>query len=232
MSEGSNRLSINKWAEEDRPREKLMRLGAAALSNAELLAILIGSGSTDESAVELMKRVLKDSGNNLNTLGKRTLRELTTYKGMGPAKAVTIMAACELGKRRQMEKAEERRTVKSAADIYDIMLPKMQDLDTEEAWVILLNQSLKLIKCLCVSRGGINQTAVDVRIIIREALLCNATVIALCHNHPSTSTRPSTEDDRLTTSISNACRLMRIHLLDHVIVADGSYYSYHEMGKL
>ena len=232
MSEGSNRLSINKWAEEDRPREKLMRLGAAALSNAELLAILIGSGSTDESAVELMKRVLKDSGNNLNTLGKKTLRELTAYKGMGPAKAVTIMAACELGKRRQMEKAEERRTVKSAADIYDIMLPKMQDLDTEEAWVILLNQSLKLIKCLCVSRGGINQTAVDVRIIIREALLCNATVIALCHNHPSTSTRPSTEDDRLTTSISNACRLMRIHLLDHVIVADGSYYSYHEMGKL
>lgn len=232
MSEGSNRLSINKWAEEDRPREKLMRLGAAALSNAELLAILIGSGSTDESAVELMKRVLKDSGNNLNTLGKKTLRELTTYKGMGPAKAVTIMAACELGKRRQMEKAEERRTVKSAADIYDIMLPKMQDLDTEEAWVILLNQSLKLIKCLCVSRGGINQTAVDVRIIIREALLCNATVIALCHNHPSTSTRPSAEDDRLTTSISNACRLMRIHLLDHVIVTDGSYYSYHEMGKL
>lgn len=228
------KLSINQWSPEDRPREKLMRLGAAALSNAELLAILIGSGSQDESAVDLMKRVLADCGNNLNTLGKMTIDELSggKYKGLGPAKAVTIIAACELGKRRQAEKAEERRKLDSAAAIYEYMLPKMQDLPEEEAWVLLMNQNFKLIKSVMLSHGGITETAVDIRLAIKHALLCNATVIALCHNHPSGNARPSGEDDNLTQRMKNACKTMRLHFLDHIIITDGRYYSYSEEGRL
>ena len=229
-----NKLSINQWAEEDRPREKLMKHGAAALTNAELLAILIGSGSQDESAVDLMKRVLADCGNNLNTLGKHTIDELAggRYKGLGPAKAVTIIAACELGKRRQAEKAVERDKLDSAAAIYEYMLPKMQDLPEEEAWVVLMNQNFKLIKSVMLSHGGITETAVDIRLAVKHALLCNATVIALCHNHPSGSPRPSADDDRLTQRMKNACELMRLHFLDHIIVTDGRYYSYSEEGRL
>ena len=229
-----NKLSINQWAEEDRPREKLMKHGAATLTNAELLAILIGSGSQDESAVDLMKRVLADCGNNLNTLGKKTIDELTggRYKGLGPAKAVTIIAACELGKRRQAEKAEERRKLDSAAAIYEYMLPKMQDLPEEEAWVLLMNQNFKLIKSVMLSHGGITETAVDIRLAVKNALLCNATVLALCHNHPSGNTRPSGDDDRLTQRMKKACELMRLHFLDHLIVTDGRYYSYSEEGRL
>lgn len=228
------KLSINQWAEEDRPREKLMRLGAAALSNAELLAILIGSGSHDESAVDLMKRVLADCGNNLNTLGKQTIEQLTDgrYKGLGPAKAVAIIAACELGKRRQAEKAEERKQLNSALAIYEYMHPRMQDLSEEEAWVLLMNQNFKLIKSVQLSHGGITETAVDVRLIVKHALLCNATVVALCHNHPSNNASPSGDDDRLTQRVKQACELMRLHLLDHLIITDGRYYSYSEEGKL
>ncbi len=226
------KLNINQWAEEDRPREKMARLGAASLGNAELLAILIGSGSPQESAVELMKRVMADCNNSLNTLGKRSINELTRYNGMGPAKAITILAACELGKRRQAERAEERADLGSATAIYNYMHPKMQDLDTEEAWILLMNRSFKLIKCQCISHGGISETAVDVRIIMREALLNNATAIALCHNHPSGNANPSRDDDRLTQNVKAAAETMRIHLADHVIVTDGKYYSYLEHGKL
>lgn len=228
----ATKLTIADWAEDDRPREKLARLGAAALSNAELLAILIGSGSTDESAVGLMKRVLSDCNNNLNTLGKRTIADLTRYKGMGPAKAITILAACEIGKRRQLEKAEERPDLGSATAIYNHLHPLMQDLDTEEAWILLMNQNFKLIKRERISHGGISETAVDVRIIIREALLNNATIIALAHNHPSQNPRPSRDDDRLTQRVKQACEVMRIYFADHIIVTDGRYYSYREEGKL
>lgn len=228
------KLSIAQWAEEDRPREKLMSLGSAALSNAELLAILIGSGTPGESAVELMKRVLNDCNNNLNTLGKKTIAELTDkkYKGLGPAKAVTILAACELGKRRQTEKAEERKRMDSALAIYEYMHPKMQDLATEQAWTLLLNQNFKLIKAVQISNGGISETAVDIRIILKEALLNNATVVALCHNHPSNNATPSGDDDRITQRLQKACDTMRIYLLDHVIITDGAYYSYMEKGRL
>lgn len=228
----TDKLSINQWAEEDRPREKLMRLGAEALSNAELLAILIGSGSPKETAVELMKRVLNGCNNNLNTLGKRTIHELCQYNGIGEAKAISILAACELGKRRQAEKAEERKSLGSASAIYEYMHPKMQDLDTEEAWILLMNQNYKLIKAERISHGGITETAVDVRIIIREALLNNATVVAFCHNHPSNNLRPSNDDNRLTQRIKSACDTMRLYFLDHLIITDGAYYSYHEEGKL
>ena len=227
-----SRLSINEWAEEDRPREKLQALGAECLSNAELLAILIGSGSTDESAVALMKRIMNDCSNNLNTLGKMSIRELTAYKGMGPAKAITILAACELGKRRQKTQVEERRRLSSPQDIYEYMHPTMQDLDVEEAWVLLLNQGFRLIKPVRLSHGGISETAVDIRLIVKEAIVNNATVIALCHNHPSNNLFPSRNDDNLTQNVKKACETMRIHFLDHVIVTDGAYYSYSEKGRL
>ena len=228
------KLNITEWADEDRPREKMMSLGAAALSNAELLAILIGSGSTEETAVGLMKRVMNDCGNNLNTLGKMTIAELTDarYKGLGPAKAVTILAACELGKRRQAEKAAERPRMDTAAAIYQYMHPRMQDLPNEQAWVLLMNQNLKLIKAVRISNGGISETAVDVRVILKEALLCNATVLALCHNHPSNNATPSGDDDRITQSLKKACDTMRIYLLDHLVITDGDYYSYRENGKV
>ena len=217
---------------EDRPREKLLRLGAEALTNAELLAILIGSGSTTESAVDLMKHVLGDCGNNLNQLGKLTVRQLTAYHGVGEAKAVTILAACELGKRRQKERALERTQLNSAVAIYDFMLPQMQDLDVEEAWVLFMNQNFKLLRCMRLSRGGITETSVDVRVVMKEALLSGATVLALCHNHPSGNVKPSTDDDRITRRVQQACELMRIHFLDHLVITDGLYYSYQESGRL
>ena len=230
--EDTTKLTITDWAEEDRPRERLERLGAEALSNAELLAILIGSGTPQVSAVDLMKNVLASCHNNLNTLGKMTIRDLEAFKGIGPAKAITILAACELGKRRAREKAEERTDLGSATAIYNLMHPKMQDLDVEEFHILLMNQHFKLIHEVRISHGGITETAVDIRVIMREAILNNATVLAACHNHPSGNTHPSRQDDQLTERIRKACDIMRIYFLDHVIVTDGSYYSYREQGKL
>lgn len=228
----NEKLTIANWAEDDRPREKLERLGAASLSDAELLAILVGSGSTKEDAVTLMKRILGDCKNNLNTLGKLTIRELCQYNGVGPAKAITILAACELGKRRQLEKAEERPELTTATYIYNHMHPVMQDLDVEEFWVLYMNQAHRLIKKFKIAHGGISEVSVDVRIIIREAVLCNATIIAVCHNHPSGNIAPSKADEALTQQIKRACEVMRLHFMDHVIVTDGLYYSFHESGKL
>lgn len=225
-------ITIARWAEEDRPREKLMQNGPGVLSDSELLAILIGSGSTRESAVSLMQRILADCGNNLNTLGKMSLHELMRYNGIGEAKAVTILAACELGKRRHATPAAVRPDLGSASAAYDYMLPKMQDLDVEEAWVLLMNQRFHLIKAVRLSHGGLSETAVDVRIVMREAILAGATVLTLCHNHPSGNCRPSGDDDRLTQKIRKACETMRIYMADHIIVTDGCYYSYAEEGRL
>ena len=227
-----DKLNINQWAAEDRPREKLMRLGAQALTDAELLAILVGSGSTKEDAVSLMKRILAGCNNNLNTLGKMTIHDLCQYNGVGEAKAITILAACELGKRRQMEKPEERPDLGTATLIYNHMHPLMQDFDVEEFWLLLMNQNYRLIKKTRIAHGGISEVSVDVRIIIREAVLANATIIAVCHNHPSGSLRPSQADNDLTAAIAKACGVMRIKFLDHVIVTDGAYYSYHEQGRI
>ena len=227
-----DKLNINQWAEEDRPREKLMRLGPSALSDAELLAILVGSGSPKEDAVTLMKRILTDCNNNLNTLGKMSLHQLTGYNGIGEAKAITIMAACELGKRRQKHSPEERPDLGTATLIYNHMHPVMQDKDVEEFWLLLMNQNHRLIKDMCISHGGITEVSVDVRIIMREAVLANATIIAVCHNHPSGNLTPSTHDDAITTTIKRACDVMRIRFLDHVILVDGNYYSYHENGRI
>lgn len=225
------KLNIKQWAEEDRPREKMEKLGTEALSDAELLAILIGKGSAKEDAVSLMKRILADCKNNLNTLGKMSIRELCHYNGIGKAKAISILAACELGKRRQMESPEERPDLGTATRIYNHMHPVMQDLDVEEFWVLLMNQHYRLIKKIRISHGGITETAVDIRIIMKEAVLANATILAVCHNHPSGNLSPSSQDDHLTKDIKRASELMRIHFLDHVIITDGQYYSYHESGR-
>jgi DNA repair protein RadC len=225
-------LTIAHWAEDDQPREKLRDKGAQALSNAELLAILIGSGTPGVSAVQLMQDVLNGCNNNLNTLGKLTIRQLMDYKGIGEAKAITILAACELGKRRQQEKPEERPDLSTATRIYNHMHPLLQDCDVEEFWVLLMNQNYRLIRKMCISHGGITEVAVDIRIIMREAVLANATILAVCHNHPSGNLRPSEMDNQLTSSLQKACQVMRIHLQDHVIITDGAYYSYHEKGRI
>ncbi|MCR4583323.1 MAG: DNA repair protein RadC [Prevotella sp.] len=227
----SEKLNINQWAEADRPREKLERLGAQNLTDAELLAILIGSGSPQEDAVSLMKKLLNDCHNNLNTLGKKTIQDLCKYNGIGPAKAITILAACELGKRRQEQKPEERPELSTATRVYREMHPLMQDLDVEEFWVLLLNQHYRLIRKVKIAHGGITEVSVDIRIIMREAILAGATILAVCHNHPSGNLMPSKSDDDLTNTIRRACSLMRIHFMDHVIITDGNYYSYHESGK-
>ena len=208
--ETTTKLNINQWAEEDRPREKLMTLGAEALSNAELLAILIGSGSTKETAVELMKRILVNCHNNLNTLGKMSIRDLCQYNGIGEAKAITILAACELGKRRVREKAEERPQLSTATDIYNYMYTRTQDLDVEEAWIVLMNQNYRLIKTVRLSHGGLTETAVDVRVAMKEAIMANATVMVLCHNHPSNNPKPSKDERPYSPEISGlgVCRLL------------------------
>ena len=223
------KLTIAQWSEDDQPREKLRDKGPQSLSNAELLAILIGSGAPGTSAVELMQDVLNDCNNNLNTLGKMTIRDLCTYKGIGEAKAISILAACELGKRRQMESPEERPDLGTATRIYNHMHPVMQDLDVEEFWVLLLNQHYRLIKKVRISHGGITETAVDIRIVMKEAVLANCTILAICHNHPSGNLSPSRYDNELTKDIKRACELMRIHFLDHVIITDGQYYSFQQI---
>ncbi len=224
------KLTIAHWSEDDQPREKLRDKGPQSLSNAELLAILIGSGTPGTSAVELMQDVLKDCKNNLNTLGKMSIRDLCTYKGIGEAKAITILAACELGKRRQAETPEERPDLGTATRIYNHMHAVMQDLDVEEFWALLMNQHYRLIKKVRISRGGITETPVDIRIIIKEAVLANCTILAVCHNHPSGNLSPSHADKDLTRRIKRACELMDIHFLDHVIVTDGQYFSFKEQG--
>ncbi len=226
------KLNINQWAEEDRPREKMMQKGADALSDAELLGILIGSGNTDESAVALMQRVLAACDNNLNQLAKWEVRDFARFKGMGPAKSITVMAALELGKRRNLQTQLERPVIRSSADIYQLFHPLLCDLPAEESWVLLLNQAGKVIDKVRVSQGGIGQTVVDVRTVLREALIKRATQIALIHNHPSGNVQPSLDDIRLTQILQKAAQTMSIRLLDHVIVTDGGYFSFNDEGRL
>ena len=225
-------MSVGQWAETDRPRHKLNTLGAQALTNAELLSILIGTGSREEDAVRLCARVLADCGNNLNTLGKRSADDLMQYNGLGFSKVMAILAAVELGKRRQLAQVEETPDLGTATRIYNYMHPQMMDLQTEEFWAILMNQHYRLIKAVRISHGGITETAVDVRVIMKECVLNNATILAVCHNHPSGNITPSKPDDELTTSIKKACQIMRVHFADHVIITDGRYYSYREQGRI
>lgn len=226
------KLNINQWAAEDRPREKMMQKGAEALSDAELLAILIGSGNTEETAVALMQRVLAACSNDLNRLGKWEVRDFSQFKGLGPAKSITIMAALELGKRRKLQERPERASIRSSQDIYELFHPLLCDLPTEEFWVLLLNQAAKVIDKVRISRGGIDQTTADVRTILREALLQRAVQIALVHNHPSGNPSPSRADRNLTDLVKKAAQTMNIQLIDHLIVTDGTYYSFCDEGEL
>lgn len=228
----AEKLNINQWAEEDRPREKMMAHGAMVLTDAELLAILIGSGSQDETAVELMRRVLAACNNNLNELGKLSLDQLCAFKGIGPAKAVTVMAACELGRRRKLAEVEDRLVVRTSRDVYNYFHPKLADQPVEELWVMLLNNASKLIDARRVATGGITEVVADVRLVLREAIMGRATAIALCHNHPSGSVRPSHHDDKLTDRLRQACELMNIRLTDHIVLTDGRFYSYADEGRI
>ena len=230
--ENVKKLTINQWAEDDRPREKMMVKGASALSDAELLAILVGSGNTEETAVELMRRLMMDCGNNLNNLGRWGVNEFSQYKGMGPAKSITIMAALELGRRRTVQDVEERVAIRCSRDIYKLFHPIMRDLPLEEFWVLLLNQAGKVIDKMRISIGGIAGTVVDVRPVLREALLKHATQIAAVHNHPSGNCKPSNEDKAVTECLRKASGTMNIRLIDHVIVSESCYYSFADEGLI
>lgn len=226
------KLSITDLQTDDRPREKFMRLGASHLSEAELLAILIGSGNTEENAVQLMQRVLTDCGGSLNALGRMHIDDLCRYRGMGSAKAITLLAACELGRRRMSEEVKLNDRFDSAENVYRYFLGKMQHLDVEECRVMLLNTQLRYVADCCLSRGGIGQTVVDIRLALKQALLHNATRMILCHNHPTGVAQPSADDDHLTQKLKLAAETLDLRLLDHVIVADAGYYSYAEHGRL
>lgn len=228
----TDKVNIKDLPLEARPREKMMAHGAEALTDAELLAILIGSGNAEETAVGLMQRVLKDCQNSLNILGRMTMDELMRrYKGIGEAKAITLLAACELGRRRRKEEIVEQKKIMSSADAYEYFA-RLHDLPLEECHVLLLRQDHSIIESALVSKGGIAGTAVDVREVLRHALLQRATAILLCHNHPSGNAMPGREDDRLTRHMAEAARTVDIQLLDHIIVTNGQYYSYSEQGKL
>lgn len=226
------RGGINKWAEEDRPREKLMAMGAEALNEAELLAILIGSGNAKESAVDLMKRLLTDHGESLASLGRMSLEELMSYKGIGEAKAISIVAACELGKRRMKEKAEELECINSSEDLFAYFQPRMMDLNVEQCHILMLDTKHHPIGYKIISTGGIASSPVDIRVVLRQVLLCGATSFAFCHNHPSGSPIPSSDDNNLTNRLAEASQSVGLTLIDHIIVGLGTYYSFHDEGKL
>ena len=232
MNATAVKLSVRQWASEDRPSNKLQNLGTAALSDSELLAILVGSGTPQHNAVEIGKQILSRFDHSLSKLAKADFREIKDIEGVGTYTACKILAAIELGERRQLATALMAPDLCTATAIYNYMNPKMQDLQVEEGHVILLNQNYKLIKSVRISQGGITETSVDIRIIMKEAVVNNATIIVFCHNHPSGSICPSRVDDELTRSIKRACDLMRIHFCDHVIIGDCQYYSYREQGKL
>ena len=226
-------LTIKEWAEEDRPREKLLLKGAATLSDAELLAILIGSGNAKESAVQVAQRILQAANHNLYDLGKMTIAQLTTnFKGIGEAKAVTIAAAMELARRRNSSATPERDSISNSRDAYLIFYALLCDLPHEELWVATLNRSNKVLSKVKISQGGISQTAVDVRLILKAGIDNLASGLVICHNHPSGNLRPSREDDRLTERVKETAKLMEMNLLDHIILSSTGYYSYADEGKI
>ena len=223
-------VSIKFWAEDDRPREKLVLKGKAALSDAELIAILIGSGSRNESAVALSKRILASIENNLNKLGKLTVSDLIKYKGIGDAKAISIITALELGRRRRLEEALELPKITSSTEVFNIMQPLIGELQHEEFWVIYLNNSNKVLHKELLSKGGLTGTFVDVRLVFKKAIDIYATAIILCHNHPSGKLQASDADIQITKKLKEAGRSLDIQILDHVIITEHSYFSFADEG--
>ena len=221
---------ITNWAADDRPREKLMIKGKNALSDAELIAILIGSGSRNESAVQLSKRILSSFDNNLNALGKLSIKQLTEFKGIGEAKAISIIAAMELGRRRREMEAIELKQIGSSKSVFEIMQPIIGELQHEEFWILYLNYSNKVIAKSQLSKGGITGTVVDIRIVFKIALEQNATSIILSHNHPSGKLQPSDADKEITKKLKFAGEQLDIKVLDHIIITENSYLSFQDEG--
>lgn len=226
MSEKQSSFSIKNWSQDDQPREKLRDKGKAALSDAELVAILIGSGSKEESAVKLCQRILASVDNNLNELGKLSIKQLMEFKGIGEAKAITIAAALELGRRRRGEEALNKKKITSSASVFELMQPIIGELPHEEFWIVYLNNSNKVIQKDQLSKGGITGTLVDVRLVLKTALEVGATGIILAHNHPSGTLKPSEADKQLTTKLSAAAKSLDIKVLDHLIITEKAYFSF------
>ena len=230
MEEGKHKRSIKEWPLDERPREKAVRNGVSTLSNSELMAMLIGSGTPDESAVELMRKVLASCNDSIARLSRLTVDDLCMFKGIGPAKALTIVAACELWKRRDGDDITRVKCIKSSLDLFNYFHPMLCDLNVEQCHVLLLNSKNGVIDSALIGSGGLTATMVDIRLVLREALMKRATAIALCHNHPSGNTMPSRDDNELTRNLRDACRVMNIRFLDHIIVAGDKYYSYNDEG--
>jgi DNA repair protein RadC len=225
-------MKITDWAVEDRPREKLLQKGTSSLSDAELLAILISSGTKEKSAVDLGRELLSMVNNNLNSLGKLTISDLIKLRGIGPARAVTIAAALELGRRRKLAEVEYVLQIKCSKDVAEIFQPLLSDLSHEEFWILFLNRSNKVINRMKLSQGGISGTVTDVRMVMKKAIEYLASGIIVCHNHPSGNLNPSESDSKITQKIKDAGNLMDIQLLDHIIISEKDYYSFADNGLL
>lgn len=232
MDKEKTTISIRNWATGDRPREKLIQKGKLALSDAELIAILIGSGNNKESAVDLSRKILQSTHNNLSHLGRLTLQQLTTFRGIGEAKAVSIIAAMELGRRRRSEEALEKVKITSSNSVYELLQPVIGELDHEEFWILYLNNANKIIEQFQISKGGITGTLVDVRITLRKAIEVGAVSLILAHNHPSGNLNPSEADKQLTKKLKTAAESLDIKILDHIIVTEKSYFSFADEGLL
>jgi len=226
------KLNIKEWAVEDRPREKLIAHGSRSLSDAELIAILIGSGNLEETAVELSRRILASANNNLNELGRKNVDTLKIFKGIGEAKAITIVAALELGRRRKEGEVFNKNKITGSKDAADFFQPLLGDLNHEEFWIMLLDRGNKILDTFMISQGGISGTVIDVRIILKTALEKLASSIILCHNHPSGTMQASDADLKITRKISEAAKLMDISVLDHIIIGQNRYLSFADEGIL
>lgn len=232
MNYPKTKVTIKQWAEEDRPREKLINLGKSNLTNVELLAILIGSGNREKTAVELSQEILSHSNFNLHELGKSSLKELMDFKGIGEAKAITIQAALELGKRRKAQEVIAKKNISSSNDAYLLISPKLSDLQYEEFWIILLNRANKPIETKLIGKGGVSGTVADIKLIFNRALEQLASGIILCHNHPSGNLTPSQADIQLTKKVKEAGKILDIAILDHLIIGDNEYFSFADDGMM
>ena len=224
--------SIKNWATEDRPREKMLEKGREALSDAELIAILIGSGNCNETAVDLSRRILKDVNGNLISLSQLSINDLTNYNGIGEAKAVSIAAALELGRRRRFAETVQQPHIQNSKDAFEYFYMRMSDIEHEQFWVMLLNPRNKVIKIAKISDGGVNGTTADPKRIFKTALENNATAMMLCHNHPSGNVKPSDSDKSLTHNLVNGGKLLEIKILDHIIIGINNYFSFADSGLI
>ncbi|WP_418639327.1 RadC family protein [Winogradskyella sp.] len=232
MAKKLTSFSIKNWSQDDQPREKLRDRGKTSLSDAELIAILIGSGNREESAVALCKRIFASVGNNLNALGKLSIAQLMEFKGIGEAKAITIAAALELGRRRRLEDALQLDKITSSRSVFYVMQPVIGDLPHEEFWILYLNNSNKVIQKNQLSKGGITGTLVDVRLVLKNALEVGAVALILCHNHPSGTLKPSQADKAITQKLKVAAQSLDISVLDHLIITENAYYSFADENSL